>query len=212
MISLTPRLRAAADLVRESCSLADIGCDHGFLPVFLLQSGKISFAVASDINEAPLASCKALIEREGLADKAACVLSNGLEEIDENACDDISLCGMGAELIVQIMSSCPWVKNKDKHFIFNPMTHSEILRKYLCENGFEIQNDIIVKEGRRYYNVLDAVYTGRVKRLGSVYYFLGEIKSFEHKGYFVHLLNYLENKEKGGADCGDVINAVRGIL
>lgn len=212
MITLTPRLNAAADLVRDNSVLADIGCDHGFLPVYLLQSGKIRFAVASDVNEGPLNSCKALIEKEGLEDRAVCVLSDGLDNIDENVCGDIAMCGMGAELIVQIMERCEWIKNKDKHFIFNPMTHSEILRKYLCENGFEIKNDIIVKEGIRYYNVLDAVYTGNVTERTSVYYFLGEISSFEHKGYFLHLLNYLENKEKGGADYSDVITAVRGKL
>ena len=153
-----------------------------------------------------------LVKECGFENEVRCVLSDGLEGISQNDCSDISICGMGAELIVKILSSCSWTENKEKHFIFNPMTHSEILRRYLCENGFEIQNDIIVKEGNRYYNVLDAYYTGDIVERSEAYYYLGEIKSFEHKGYFYHLLNYLENKEKGGADNQEVICAIKKLL
>ena len=209
MIKLTERLAAVAKLVRQGESFADIGCDHGYLPVFLLQEGIINKAVASDINEGPLASCKALVENEGLSDKVQCILSNGLAHVPSELAQDIAICGMGGELIAQIMSECEWVKDENRHFIFNPMTHPEKLRKYLCENGFEIKNDIIVKEGRHYYNVLDAFYTGEEKQMPEVYYFLGNIKDFTHKEYFHHLLNFLENKQKGGADYSQVIAAVK---
>ena len=116
---------------------------------------------------------------------------------------------MGGELIADIISVCPWAKSKDKHYIFNPMTHPEILRKYLCANGFEIGKDTIVKEGRHYYSVFDAVYTGAVKDYPESYYYLGNIDNFEHKAYFKHLLNYLENKMKGGADYSKIISAVK---
>lgn len=209
MIKLTNRLEAVSLLVRESCALADVGCDHGYLPVHLLLNGKIKNAVASDINVGPLNSCRALVEEYNLGDKVKCVLSNGLQNIDKAECDDISICGMGGELIAQILADCKWAKDQDKHFIFNPMTHPEILRKYLCDNGYEIKNDIIVKEGKRYYNVLDAVYTGNVKTADKVYYFLGNINDFTHNEYFEHLLNFLENKMKGGADYSAVITAIK---
>ena len=73
MIKLTPRLSAAAQLVRQGCVLADIGCDHGFLPVYLLQSGKIKGAVASDVNEGPLRSCQLLVKECGFENKVKCV-------------------------------------------------------------------------------------------------------------------------------------------
>lgn len=209
MIKLSERLNAVASLVRADSVLADIGCDHGFLPVYLIQSGKIQSAVSSDINAGPLSACRALVEKERLENHIRCVLSDGLKEIKSDMADDISVCGMGGELIVQILEACPWVKSKDKHYIFNPMTHPEILRKYLSENGFEIDTDIIVKEGNRYYNVFDACYTGNCFVKDDVYYFLGNIKNFEHKEYFRHLLNYLENKQKGGTDYGSVIAAVK---
>lgn len=209
MLKLTNRLSAVAQLVRENSSLADVGCDHGCLPVYLVLNGKIKSAVASDINKGPLNSCIQLVAEYSLEDKIKCILSDGLLNVDENACSDIAICGMGGELIAQILDECGWAKNSSKHFVFNPMTHPEILRKYLCSNGFEIQNDIIVKEGRHYYSVFDAYYTGKTKSYPESYYFLGNINHFEYKEYFNHLLNYLENKSKGGEDYSDVISAIK---
>ena len=209
MIKLTNRLSAVAQLVRENSSLADIGCDHGYLPAYLILNGRIQSAVAGDINEGPLNSCVQLVAEYSLEDKIKCVLSNGLQNINEQDCSDIAICGMGGELIAQILDACPWSKNKEKHFILNPMTHPEILRKYLCENGFEIHTDIVVKEGRHYYSIFDAYYTGNVKSYPKSYYYLGNINNFEYKEYFNHLLNYLENKSKGGEDFSDVISAIK---
>ncbi len=209
MIKLTERLSAVAHLVRKNSSLADIGCDHGFLPVFLLERGIIVSAVASDVNEGPLNSCRDLVKEKGLENKIKCVLSDGLRGISENECSDIAICGMGGEMIANILSSCEWLKDSSKHYIFNPMTHPEILREYLCENGFEIKTDIIVKEGRHYYSVFDAVYTGKITNHPISYYYLGNVRNFEHKEYFEHLLNYLENKMKGGSDLTDVIAAIK---
>ncbi|MCD7871862.1 MAG: class I SAM-dependent methyltransferase [Clostridiales bacterium] len=208
MIVLNERLKAVASLVRKNTVLADIGCDHGFLPVYLLKNNLIKYAVASDINEKPLNACKNLIKREKLEDKVKCVISDGLQNIP-SCVEDVSICGMGGELISRIVDECKWAKKPNKHFLFNPMTHSEILREYLCYNGFEIGADFIVKEGKHYYNVFDAYYTGKVKSYDSVYCFLGNIKNFEYKEYFYHLLNYLENKQKGGADYSNVISAIR---
>lgn len=209
MIKLTERLSAVAHLVNENALLADIGCDHGYLPACLLLNRRIKSAVASDINEGPLASCRQLVAEYSLEDKMKCVLSNGLQGISETECTDIAVCGMGGELIADIISSCKWAKNSEKHFIFNPMTHPEILRKFLCDNGFEIKTDIIVKEGKHYYNVFDAVYTGNIREYPQSYYYLGNINDFRHKEYFSHLLNYLENKMKGGEDFSEIVSAIK---
>lgn len=209
MIKLTERLSAVAQLVNENALLADIGCDHGYLPAYLLLSGKIKSAVASDINEGPLASCRQLVAEYSLEDKMKCILSNGLQEISEADCTDIAVCGMGGELIADIISSCKWAKNSEKHFVFNPMTHPEILRKFLCDSGFEIKTDVIVKEGKHFYNVFDAVYTGNIREYPQSYYYLGNINNFKYKEYFNHLLNYLENKMKGGEDFSEIISAIK---
>lgn len=209
MIKLTPRLMAVAELVRQGAVLADIGCDHGCLPVYLLQNDLIKHAVAGDINEGPLSSCRQLVEKENLEDRVCLVLSDGLKNIGTDDYTDVSFCGMGGELIASVLDASKEHFSQDKHYIFNPMTHPEILRKYLCENGFEINRDFIVRENNHYYNVLDAYYTGKPYVRDDSYYFLGNITDFTYKEYFHHLLNHLENKMKGGADYSSVIAAVR---
>ena len=203
---------AVASLVRAGSALADVGCDHGFLPAYLIENGMIKSAVASDINEKPLQSCRTLVNELGFADKISCVLSDGLENINPEEVDDIAFCGMGGELIAQLMDETPWVKDARFHFIFNAMTHPEILRQWLCENGFEIGRDFIVKEGRHYYSVFDAVYSGKPQNMNEEFYFLGKIDDYTHSGYFRHLLNYLENKQKGGEDYSAVIAKIKQIL
>lgn len=206
MIKLSNRLYACSSIIREGKRLCDVGCDHGYIPAYLVSNGIIPSAVACDINEGPLNSCKSLVADMGLEDKIKCVLSNGLENIDENDVDDILIAGMGGELIVNIISACDWVKSK--HIVVNPMTHPEIVRRYLYLNGYEIRNDIIVSDTKHHYSVFDAYYIGSVQEKTQVDYFLGNITDFSDKEYFKHLLNYLNNKQKGGEDFSEVIKAI----
>ncbi len=206
-MDVSKRIEFIIENLEKVNTLADIGTDHGYVPLIALERELCTKAIACDINKGPLDSCIQLVADYSFEDKIKCVLSDGLCNIAENECDDIAICGMGGELIAQILDNCTWAKNSSKHFILNPMTHPEILRKYLCDNGFEIQNDIIVKEGRHCYSVFDAYYTGNIFNCDKSYYYLGNIKNFENKDYFNHLLNYLENKS--GEDFSDVISAIK---
>lgn len=203
MQPLSKRLSALAALVNEGERIADIGTDHGYLPVYLYKKGLIKSAVASDINEKPLSSCKAKVEQEALCDVIKTVLSDGLDQISPSDYDTIIIAGMGGEMIADILSREP--KIVEKHIILNPMTHPEIARKFLYDNGFEIDRDIIVKDGRHYYSVFDAHYTGEVKEREEADYFLGNIQDFTNKEYLEHLINYLKNKMKSGKDYSKVI-------
>ncbi len=126
MLKLSERLSACAKLVREGASLADIGCDHGYIPVYLCEKGYIKSAVACDINEKPLNSCKALVAQYNLENKIKCVLSDGFENIASDDFDDALIAGMGGELIADILSRCAYIKSK--HLIINPMTK----KRYRC--------------------------------------------------------------------------------
>ena len=209
MIKLSRRLAAAAELVRPCESFADIGCDHGYLPAYLVQNNIVKKAYACDINEGPLSKCREVAEQEGVAGKITCILAPGLLGLNESDAREIAICGMGGELIADIIAECPFVKSKDVHFVLNPMTRQHVLRRRLCESGFEIGRDIIVAEGRHYYNVFEASYTGKIVRHDESYYFLGNIKDFSNREYFEHLLNFLENKQKGNADYSEVISAIK---
>lgn len=209
MQSLSKRLSAVASLVKYGGVVADIGTDHGYIPVYLYKAGVIKGAVAADVNEGPLSSCKALVLQEGLCDAIKTRLSDGLENIDPDEYDTVIIAGMGGELIRDILSKADL---RDKHIILNPMTHPEVARKYLYDNGFEIDNDFIVKDSKHYYSVFDANYTGVIHQKTSADYYLGNIKDFSDKGYFEHLLNYLNNKQKSGEDFTSIIKAVEACI
>ncbi len=206
MQKLSKRLFAVASLVEQGASVADVGTDHGYIPVFLVKAGIAKSAVAMDINDGPLSSCRALVEQEELSDYIDIRLSDGLERLEPDECDTIIIAGMGAELIADILSKCSYIN--EKHLILQPMTHPEIARKFLYDNGFEINNDIIVYDSKHYYSVFDTYYTGEVRQHSACDYYLGNITDFSHKAYFYHLLNYLKNKSKSGEDFSDIINAV----
>lgn len=210
MIKISDRLCTCSSMVRQGKRLCDVGTDHGYVPVYCVQKGIIPSAIACDINEGPLSSCKALVKEYSLSDKIKCVLSDGLEKINGDEVDDILLAGMGGELITDILSRCPYVK--EKHLIMNPMTHPEVLREWLYSNGFQINNDVIVPDGRHHYNVFDAVYTGAVGNKTETDYYLGNIRDFSDKEYFLHLLNYLKNKQKGGEDKSLIIKRIEELI
>ena len=210
MVSLSKRLNAVASLVESGSSVADVGTVHGYIPVYLVENKISPFVVAMDINEKPLASCKSLVKAAGFEDVILTRLSNGLEKLDRGECDTVIIAGMGAELIVDILSNCDFVN--ELHLILQPMTHPEIARKYLYDNGFEINNDFIVTDAKHSYSIFDANYTGKITPKVPTDYFLGNITDFSQKEYFLHLLNYLKNKSKSGADLSDVISAVEEIL
>lgn len=210
MVNLTKRLQAVADLVRKGARLADVGCDHGYVPVYLVENGIIPSAVACDVNEGPLKSCVGLVHQSNLDESIKCVLSNGLDDVCGDDVDDILIAGMGGELIADILSRCDYLR--DKHIILNPMTHPEIARKWLFDNGYEIVNDIIVPDGKHHYSIFDAVYNGTVQEKGQLDYFLGNITDYSDREYFIHLLSYLRNKQKGGADYGDLIEYIEGKI
>lgn len=209
MQSLSKRLAAVASLVKQGSTVADVGTDHGYIPVFLYKAGVIRSAVAADINKGPLSSCEALVSQEGLCDVIKTRLSDGLDNIDSNEYDTIIIAGMGGELISEILSRHDV---RDKHIILNPMTHPELARKYLFDNGFEIENDIIVKDARHCYCVFDAHYTGNITPKDASDYYLGNIQDFSNKEYFIHLLNYLNNKQKSGEDLSAVIKRIEAVI
>ncbi len=205
MIKLTKRLQAIADIVRQGSIPVDVGTDHGYIPVYLVENEICKSAVACDINEKPLNSCRMLVSQTGLNDKIKCVLSNGLQGIDENF-DTVIIAGMGGELIADILTNANNITSKE--IILNPMTHPEIARKWLFDNGFKILNDVIVADGRHHYSIFSAEYVGNVGEKTQADYYLGSISDFSDKEYFEHLLVYLKNKQKSGIDYNDLIKTI----
>ena len=139
--TLGARLQKCADFVREGKKLADIGTDHGYVPVCLLQSGKIPFAVAVDVHKGPLESAMNNASRCGVADKMHFVCGDGLHGVLPDEAEDIVIAGMGGELILRIISEAPWLCAMDKHLVLQPMTTAMQLREGLAALGFTIDRE-----------------------------------------------------------------------
>ena len=178
--TLGARLQKCADFVREGKKLADIGTDHGYVPVCLLQSGKIPFAVAVDVHKGPLESAMNNASRCGVADKMHFVCGDGLHEV---------LCAM------------------DKHLVLQPMTTAMQLREGLAALGFTIDREEAVVDSDKIYSVMSVYYTDQKRdNLKLIDLYMGQIKpgSPFSARYAKSVRHNIENKIKGmrhgGAD------------
>ena len=163
--NLDARLLAAAKFVREGAYACDIGTDHAYLPVYLVLIGRASRALASDINKGPVMRAKESVAKYGVNDKIDVVLSDGLRGAEGYPVTDIIIAGMGGELIASILEDAKWVKNEKYRLILQPMTHAEILRKYLADNGFSVIDEDMVKDtgNNKIYQIICAEFTGRTE-------------------------------------------------
>ena len=156
---LSKRLSAAADLCRRGSFIADVGTDHAFLPIYLAEKGYIRGGVVSDINKGPIERARAHIAEADLDSMLTPILCDGLSHLEKYNPEDIFILGMGGELIARIIGDAPFVKRHGVRLILQPMTHPEILRKFLSENGFEIVSESIIKDDKL-YQIICAEYTG----------------------------------------------------
>lgn len=193
------RLDLCADLVRRGSRLADIGADHAYLPIKLCRSGKIPSALACDINPLPLHSAQENIVRFGLSDKIQTRLSDGLREVRPDETDDIVIAGMGGELIRDILSAAPWIRDEKKRLVLQPMTHHEDLVMWLYENGFTIDRQEAALDAGKYYTVLSAVYSGTPRACGLYTALVGEMDLSDAycRAFLSRSLQNLRNKSKG---------------
>lgn len=170
MIQLDNRLKAAAELCRIGKVAADVGCDHAQLACFLAQN-KSKLVIASDVRDGPLEAARRTVAEQGVTDVRV-VKSNGLREID--FADDVIICGMGGELIAEIISECRFL-SEDTRFILQPMTKPNYLRCWLCENGFEIIEERAAYDDLRVYTIMYVKYTGERSEPDEIFALCGKM-------------------------------------
>ncbi len=203
IINLSPRLSAAASLIKGGGIVADIGTDHGYLPIYLIQSGKIKGAIAADIGKMPLENAAKSVNEYNLTDKITLRLSDGLNSFNENEADEIVFAGMGGTLIAEKMGEIPWIKNKNLHFVFQPQSRAEDLREFLYSNGFEIGTEIATHEGNRFYIAFDAFYTGETRDFTVADCFLGKLpKTEDAKIHIGKQINRLQKRYDALSEMG----------
>ena len=175
-IKLDERLSAVASLVRNGKRVADIGTDHGYLVAYLVENGVCPGGIAADLRKGPLENAKQTVIQQGLSNEIELILSDGLQNIPENVCDDIVIAGMGGNLIAEILEKAPWVKNEKINIVAQPMTHAEVLRQWFIDNGFSISEEKTATDGKRYYCIISANYNGTSESHSASYIYTGEIR------------------------------------
>ena len=156
-IPLSKRLEAACKFVKPGDRVADIGCDHGYLGIYLLKNHLASQVIASDINEGPLNAAVCNAEKYGVREKMRFYLSDGVKNIPRDF-DAMVCCGMGGDTMISILEAALWLKEGNYRLILQCQSKRPELRKYLGENGWFIRNETVLKDGRFLYTVMEVVY------------------------------------------------------
>ena len=156
-LPISDRLLACANFVGRGDRVADIGCDHGYLSIYLLTNGIASSCIASDVKEAPLQSAMRNARKFGVANKIEFHLSDGVQNIPQDF--DCMVCaGMGADTMVHILESAPWLKDEKYTLILQCQSKTPMLRRYLSENGWRIYQEAVLRDGRFLYTVMEVSY------------------------------------------------------
>ena len=193
-IILDNRMSLIARCVRENAVLADVGTDHGKLPVYLAQIGQIKRAVACDINEMPLHKAVNNIKKNGVESIVDTFLTNGLIGVEKYGPTDVVIAGMGGELIEQILRE-QTIDKQNVRYILQPMTREDSLRKYLCMNGYSIIDEHLVFEGKL-YQIICAEYTGQNSVLTPAEALVGRINIQKKEPLLFELCEKIIKREK----------------
>ena len=154
-LPISKRLLCCASMVQSGARVADIGTDHGYLGIYLLQSGAARHVIACDLRKDPLENARRNAKLFGVDGEMEFRLSDGLEKILPDEVDTVVMAGMGGDLIQKILSQCPWHKREGLQFILQPQSAGNVLRRWLCEDGFEIQREEPVQDGHFLYTVME---------------------------------------------------------
>lgn len=155
-IQLSKRMSALASLVTEGSRLADIGTDHGYIPIALVQKGRIPSALAMDVGKGPLSRAREHIHSQGLDTYIETRLSDGLTELHEGEADTVLIAGMGGMLMKRILEGGGHCLSSVGELILQPQSEIHLVRKFLAEHSYQITDEDIVLEDGKYYPMMRA--------------------------------------------------------
>lgn len=171
-MQLSERMERLASKVSEGNRLADVGTDHGYIPIALVLRGKIPSAVAMDVNPGPLQRAQEHIRGQGLSTYIDTRLSDGLAALKAGEADTVLIAGMGGALTVRILEGGGHCLGTVRELILQPQSEIHLVRRWLGENGYWIVEEDMVLDGGKYYPMMKAVH-GRQEPLGEAELFYG---------------------------------------
>ncbi len=153
-MKLSRRLETIASFVPEGSAVADIGTDHGYIPIHLVQEGKAKHAIAMDVGKGPLLRAQAHIHEAGLEAHVEVRLSDGLLKLEQNEADCVVIAGMGGELIIHILEEGRGLWEGIPHWVLSPHSELDKVRRFLEEQEFFIERETMIKEEGKFYTVM----------------------------------------------------------
>lgn len=202
---LSTRLLACCDFVPRGSRVADVGCDHGYLGIYLLQNQIADYVLAGDVNEGPLQSAVRNAEKYCIQDKISFFLSDGLKNFprDFNA---LVCAGMGADTMISILEAAPWIHREQYTLILQCQSKTHILRKYLSEKGWQIEKERVIRDGRFLYTVMKLIFNpGTSLTPGQCYFSPALMDTAELAEYYNQVIFRLRRAVEGQKEQADPV-------
>lgn len=158
ILKISDRLMKVASLVHKGARVADIGTDHGYLPIYLVQNGISEKVYACDVRKKPLERAHDHISSYGLNDNITICLADGLKGIESGMVDTVTICGMGGKLMQDIIETGKDRLNTGTQLILSPQSEVRDFREYLLSNNIGISEEYVIKEDGKYYFIMNCVY------------------------------------------------------
>ena len=191
---LSRRLKAVADFVPQDMICADIGSDHGYLPIYLVGERIIPHAIAADIGKGPLESAALNVRKYHLEDKIELRLGNGLEVLLPNEVSCVTICGMGGGLICEILNNSPQITASLQRLVLAPNVGAHLVRHWAGENGWQITAEELIEEDGHFYPII-RLERGEMAELSAAEEFAGPLLLKNKHELLGDYLNYWRHKE-----------------
>ncbi len=194
-MNLTDRLQKAADLVPPGKAMADIGTDHGYLPIYLMEKKKMERAIACDINQGPLDRARENLISSGMMNRISLRLGGGLSPLEKGEVDGVTICGMGGLMIRQILEDDREKAQALSWLVLQPQNHVAELKVFLSTHHFRIEKEILSQDGGQLYELLLAV-PGEMEPLDLLTAEIGAAPSYREDPLFpVHIERLIRKRD-----------------
>lgn len=157
---LSKRMTAVCDMVTQGRRVADIGCDHAFVSIYLVKSGRASYAAALDVREGPLKIAKQNISAYNMNGLVEVKLSDGFSALKPGETDSAILAGMGGALIIRLLDNASDIICEGYELVLQPQSETGRVRRYLRENGYEILKETMILDEGKFYTIIKAIKLG----------------------------------------------------
>lgn len=156
-VVLSRRLQAVADMVTRTNRVCDVGCDHGFVSIYLVEQGISPRVLAMDVRKGPLSAAAEHVAERGLGSQIETRLSNGLHNYNIGEADTLICAGMGGRLMTRILSEDRDKTGSFQEMILQPQSDIESFRRFLYEQGYHITEENMIEEDGKFYPMMRVV-------------------------------------------------------